>query len=41
MTANSFEEDVKKCLNTGMNAHLAKQIEVEKMVAVIAKFCNH
>lgn len=40
MTANAFEEDVRNCLNAGMNAHLAKPIEVEKMVAVIAKFCN-
>ena len=24
MTANSFREDVQKCLDSGMNAHIAK-----------------
>lgn len=35
MTANAFAEDVQKCLAAGMNAHLAKPLEIEKMKAVI------
>ncbi len=29
MTANAFEEDKQKCLDTGMNGHVGKPIEVE------------
>ncbi len=32
MTADAFAEDIKKCLDVGMNAHVAKPIDV-KMVA--------
>ena len=35
MTANAFQEDVQKCLDAGMNAHLAKPIEIEKVKKVI------
>lgn len=31
MTANAFEEDVQKCLDVGMNAHLAKPLDIEKV----------
>lgn len=41
MTANAFKEDVTKCLEAGMNAHLAKPIEIEKAVAVIARMVEH
>lgn len=40
MTANAFAEDVKNCLDAGMNAYLAKPLEIEKVIAVIAKWCN-
>ena len=31
MTANAFSEDVKKALDSGMNAHVAKPIDLEKL----------
>ena len=31
MTANAFEEDKKMALSKGMNGHIAKPIDVEKM----------
>ena len=40
MTANAFAEDMEKCRAAGMNAHLAKPIEIEKVVAAIAGCCG-
>lgn len=37
MTANAFEEDAKKCLEAGMNAHLAKPIDIQKVKQVISQ----
>lgn len=31
ITANAFQEDVQKCLEAGMNAHLAKPLDMEKV----------
>ena len=31
VTANAFEDDVKKCLEVGMDGHLAKPIDVKKL----------
>ncbi len=35
MTANAFEEDKRKALEMGMNAHVAKPIDVEQLLEVI------
>jgi signal transduction histidine kinase/BarA-like signal transduction histidine kinase len=35
MTADVFPEDVQKCLDAGMNDHLAKPIDVQKMMQVL------
>ena len=32
MTANAFEEDKKKVLSAGMNGHLTKPIEIQKLL---------
>ncbi len=37
MTANAFEEDIQNCLAAGMNAHIAKPINVDKMKQQIRK----
>jgi len=35
MTANAFREDIEKCLNAGMNGHLAKPVEVDKIIELL------
>lgn len=35
MTANAFEEDKKKSFEAGMNGHLSKPIEIEKLMKVL------
>lgn len=35
ITANAFEEDRKKALECGMNEHIAKPIDVEKLISVL------
>ncbi|NLC73888.1 MAG: response regulator, partial [Clostridiales bacterium] len=37
MSANAFEEDVKKSLAAGMNEHLAKPVEPEKMYEIMSR----
>ena len=36
MTANAFDEDRKQALDCGMNAHIAKPIDVEKLLEILA-----
>lgn len=38
MTADAFQDDVQKCLKVGMNAHLSKPIDPEKMYQLIAEY---
>ena len=40
MTANAFEEDRKACLDAGMDEHIAKPIDIEKLRAVILSVLN-
>ncbi len=38
MTADAFTEDRQKCLNAGMNAHIAKPIDVKEVERMLEKF---
>ena len=40
MTANAFDEDAKKCLEAGMNAHLAKPLEMKKLIETLSGCCG-
>ena len=37
MTANAFEDDRRKAIEAGMNAHIAKPIEVDTLLSTLAK----
>jgi len=38
MTANVFKEDIKKCLEAGMDGHLGKPIDMEAVIKVLVNF---
>ena len=38
MTADAFSEDIKKCLDCGMNAHVAKPIDIREVSRLLDKF---
>ena len=40
MTANAFAEDVRDALNAGMNAHVAKPIEMDVVKETISQYLN-
>ena len=40
MTANAFVEDVAKCRAAGMDGHLAKPLDTEKMLSTVASFAK-
>ena len=41
MTANAFAEDVEQAKNAGMNAHLAKSLDIRNMLSVISKYTRN
>ena len=40
MTADAFSEDIKKCLDAGMNAHVAKPIDIREVSRLLEKFIH-
>lgn len=41
MTADAFYEDIQKCLNHGMNAHVAKPIDIKEISHILNKCFNN
>jgi signal transduction histidine kinase len=41
MTANAYEEDVKAALDCGMNAHVAKPIDLDRLYSVLYFYRKH
>ncbi len=41
MTADAFADDVQKCLDIGMNAHVAKPINISSMLNVIGNYSKN
>ena len=37
MTANAFEEDKREAIAAGMNAHIAKPIQVDNMLPILSE----
>ena len=37
MTANAFVEDAEKCFAAGMNGHLAKPLDLQKILSAISE----
>ncbi len=37
LTANAFDEDVQRSLQAGMNAHLSKPVEPDKLIRVLGE----
>ncbi len=40
MTADAFAEDIQKCLEAGMNAHIAKPIDIQEVCRQLEKYMN-
>ncbi len=41
MTADAFSEDIQKSIDSGMNAHIAKPIDVKEVTKQLIKFMKH
>ena len=40
MTANAFEEDRQQALRCGMNGHIAKPIDIDKLFETLSEVLN-
>ena len=40
MTANTFKEDIQKCIDAGMDEYLEKPIDTKKLLRVLQRFCR-
>ncbi len=38
MTADAFAEDVQKCMESGMNAHISKPIDIDEVAKILEKY---
>lgn len=37
MTADAFSEDIRRCLDSGMNAHTAKPVDLDELISLLKK----
>ena len=40
MTADAYSDDIQKCLNHGMNAHIAKPVDINEIARALKKYLN-
>lgn len=40
ISADAFEEDIQKCLDSGMNAHTSKPMDVENVVGLLGRYLH-
>ncbi len=40
MTANTFTEEVNRCVQAGMNEHIAKPLDIANLLSKVAKYCK-
>ena len=40
-TANAYQEDIRECLDAGMNTHLSKPLDIEKLVRMLAEYIKN
>ena len=38
MTANVFREDIEKCLDSGMNGHVGKPVNINEVIEALHKY---
>lgn len=38
MTADAYSDDIKRCIEHGMNAHIAKPIDIKEIIRVLKKY---
>jgi CheY-like chemotaxis protein len=41
MTANVFKEDIERCFDAGMNDHLGKPVDIEKLMTHLKKYLQN
>ncbi len=40
MTANTFTEEIERCKEAGMNEHIAKPVNIDNLINMVAKYCK-
>ena len=41
MTADVFKEDIRRCREAGMDAHIGKPVELDKLFSTLQRFLNN
>ena len=40
MTADAYSDDIQRCLDHGMNAHVAKPIDIDEVARILKRYIN-